>query len=87
MAKVAFPFTLRKIMPFEVLIFDFFLAFACETFCIQSNAGSICKDDTRSAMLLCGSCLELKEPQAKFSEAAKPSVGAKLLVAANDCFE
>lgn len=58
-----------------------------KTFYIQSNAGSICKDDARSAMLLCGSCLELKEPQTKFSEAAKPSVGAKPLLAANECFE
>lgn len=58
-----------------------------KSFYIQSNAGSICKDDTRSAMLLCVSCLELKEPRAKFSEAVKPSVAAKPLVAANDCFE
>ncbi|KAM5584297.1 hypothetical protein ABKV19_003924 [Rosa sericea] len=50
------------------------------TSCLNCK-GSICKDDTRSAMLLCRSCLDLKETQAKLSVAAKPSE------VANDCSE
>ncbi|XP_062013756.1 uncharacterized protein LOC133730101 [Rosa rugosa] len=50
------------------------------TICLNCK-GSICKDDTRSAMLLCRSCLDLKETQAKLSVAAKPSE------VANDCSE
>ncbi|XP_050369171.1 uncharacterized protein LOC126787307 [Argentina anserina] len=43
--------------------------------------GSICKGDSKSALLLCGHCLELKETNANISVAGKPSD------ARNDCSE
>ncbi|KAL6202985.1 hypothetical protein ACLB2K_026689 [Fragaria x ananassa] len=45
------------------------------TICLNCK-GSMCQDETTPAMLLCGSCLELKETQAKFSVAEKPSEAA-----------